>query len=86
MGSAARGTNPPPLPLSSPPSTSPPKETTKGPWPGPGHLPEEPAFVTFLREVTFWGPRPEPDLLPEEHSESATRVSDSVGQHGTSAQ
>ena len=25
------------------------------------------------RSQTFWGPRPEPDLLPEEHSESATR-------------
>ena len=39
----------------------------------PDHLPEEPAFVTFQRGVTFLGPRPEPDLLPEEHSESATR-------------
>ena len=26
-----------------------PKETTKGPRPGPDHLPEEPAFVTFLK-------------------------------------
>ena len=35
-------------------------------------------FVTFLGEFTFLGPRPEPDPLPEELSESATRVSDSV--------
>ena len=52
---------------------TPPKETTKGPRPGPDHLPEEPAFETFQRGVTCLGPRPEPDLLPEEHSESATR-------------
>ena len=50
-----------------------PKETTRGPRPGPDHLPEELAFVTFQKGVTFLGPRPEPDLLPEEHSESATR-------------
>ena len=40
---------------------------------GQDHLPEEPAFVTFQRGLTFLGPRPVPDLLPEEHSESATR-------------
>ena len=28
---------------------NPPKETTKGPRPEPDHLPEEPAFVTFLK-------------------------------------
>ena len=32
-----------------------PKETTKGPRPGPDHLPEEPAFVTFQKGCNvFW--------------------------------
>ena len=34
-----------------------PKETTKGPRPGPDHLPEEPAFITFLRERERFGVR-----------------------------